>query len=87
MAEDNLWQLVLSFYHVGPMKQTRVIRLEEKGLYLLNIFLTLDQYFFSSSVQTISNRKFFATVGMRGLEDTKQALEVHSTMFLLASLY
>lgn len=35
-SEDNLWELFLSSYHVGPRVQTQVIVHSGKHLYLLN---------------------------------------------------
>lgn len=33
-SEDNLWVLVLSFYHVGPGDGAWVVRLDRKYVYL-----------------------------------------------------
>lgn len=35
-SEESLWELVLSFHHVGPRDGTHVIRLNNKFLYLLS---------------------------------------------------
>jgi hypothetical protein len=36
MLEDKLWELVLSFYHVGSRDQTQVIRLGVRCIFLLS---------------------------------------------------
>jgi hypothetical protein len=35
-SEDNMWELVLSFYHMVSGDQTHIVKLVGKCLYLLN---------------------------------------------------
>lgn len=38
-AEDNLWELLLLFQHVGSGDQTQVVRVGIMSLYLLSLYL------------------------------------------------